>query len=215
MDVVVVRDQSLATSGAIEAIRSCPEFQLRDICSCPSAVTSANSCGAVVVIDPFAHGDALTLPEVSTSAAVLVLTDRLLESDVRAALGRGVKGYLCKSVARDTLLHAVNAVGHGGFYLDNHLDGLIFSAAPPPLVEELQDCAQPRLTRRECEVLAMVAEGLTHKEIGRQLGLTKSTIDTYVYRISQKVSGANKAALTRLAVDLHLVSGPTLDVQLV
>lgn len=214
MDVVVVRDQSLATSGAIEAIRSCPEFQLRDVCACPQAVTSANSCGAVVVIDPFAHGlDSMSLPEVSISAAVLVLTDRLLESDVRGALARGVKGYLCKSVGRDTLLHAVNAVGHGGFYLDNNLDGLL-ATTPPPLAAEPHDDAQPRLTPRECEVLAMVAEGLTHKEIGRQLGLTKSTIDTYVYRISQKVSGANKAALTRLAVDLHLVSGPPLDVQL-
>ena len=51
----------------------------------------------------------------------------------------------------------------------------------------------------------MIAQGMTHKQIGTRLNLTKSTVDTYVYRLRQKLGGGNKAQLTRLAIDLHLL----------
>jgi DNA-binding CsgD family transcriptional regulator len=61
------------------------------------------------------------------------------------------------------------------------------------------------LTRRERDVLVMVAQGLTHKQIGTRLSLSKATIDTYIHRVRQKVGSGNKADLTRLAMDLGLI----------
>ena len=61
------------------------------------------------------------------------------------------------------------------------------------------------LTARERDVLVMVARGLTHKQIGTRLNLTKATVDTYVHRIRQKVGAVNKAGLTRIAMQLRLL----------
>ncbi|GAB2640061.1 response regulator transcription factor [Nocardia goodfellowii] len=69
---------------------------------------------------------------------------------------------------------------------------------------------QGQLGRREIEALQWVARGLTHRQAGRQMGLTEETINTYIKRIRSKLGAHNKAALTRRAIELgYLVSPET------
>jgi DNA-binding NarL/FixJ family response regulator len=58
------------------------------------------------------------------------------------------------------------------------------------------------LSQREEEVLRMIASGLTHRQTGTKLGISTHTVDTYVRRVKKKLNIANKAELTRAAMDL-------------
>lgn len=60
----------------------------------------------------------------------------------------------------------------------------------------------PRLSTREHQVLQQIALGLTHHQIGRRLGISQHTVDTYVKRIRAKLGLGNKAELTRAALAL-------------
>jgi DNA-binding CsgD family transcriptional regulator len=61
----------------------------------------------------------------------------------------------------------------------------------------------PRLSPREREVLDHIANGLTHSQAARRLNISPGTVDTYVKRIRRKIGPANKADLTRMALELH------------
>jgi DNA-binding NarL/FixJ family response regulator len=208
--IVIIKDESLAMLGVIDLIRHTEDFELDSVFDAmPVSRESAGCrCGTVVVVDPFAGGGSGRFDPLPDGLFALVLTDNLSESEFREALMWGARGYLRKSVDSATLVHALTAVAHGGFYLDPQLDTRALSQprAAGEVAVGAPDAA-PRLTPREQDVLTSLAEGLTHKQIGRELGLSKSTVDTYVYRISQKISGGNKAQLTRLAMDLRLVPG--------
>ncbi|HET6478937.1 MAG TPA: LuxR C-terminal-related transcriptional regulator [Actinoplanes sp.] len=66
----------------------------------------------------------------------------------------------------------------------------------------LAAAASGALSRREAEALRWIALGLTHRQAGRQMGLTEETINTYVKRIRSKLDAHNKAELTRRAIEL-------------
>ncbi|GAB7105778.1 response regulator transcription factor [Streptomyces phaeofaciens JCM 4814] len=167
------------------------------------------SDGCVLVVDPYLDGvpfpDALS--EVTKRHPVLVMSARTGHQNVRRALQSGAHGYVSKDIDSSTLVTAVQAVGIGGVYLGLSVADVLmqeWGGAPPP------DFGEPLkgtdLTPREQDVLTMVARGLTHKQIGTRLTLSKATVDTYVHRIRQKVGAFNKAGLTRVAMDMGLLS---------
>ncbi|MFC0861424.1 response regulator transcription factor [Sphaerimonospora cavernae] len=59
--------------------------------------------------------------------------------------------------------------------------------------------ARPHLSQRELQVLISIADGLTHAQIARRLGISPHTVDTYVKRIRSKVGGGNKAHLVKVS----------------
>jgi two-component system, NarL family, nitrate/nitrite response regulator NarL len=209
--IVVISDGSLTFLGVVDLIRNTEDFELGGVLDAvPATGESAGCCrGSVVVVDPFAGGGSGRFDPLPDGLFALVLTDHLADTEFREALAWGARGYLRKSVDCATLVHALTAVAHGGFYLDPLLDSRALTQSRVSADATVRSEAAPRLTPREQDVLSRLAQGMTHKQIGRELGLSKSTVDTYVYRISQKISGGNKAQLTRLAMDLQLVPGAT------
>ncbi len=209
--IAVIRDGSLTFLGVIHLIRSSEHFEFGGVLDAMPATSESTACGqgSVIVVDPFADGGSGRFDPLPDYWSALVLTDRLADTQFRDALAWGARGYLRKSVDCATLVHALTAVAHGGFYLDAQLDSRALTQTRVRAEVASRPEAAPRLTPREQDVLARLAQGMTHKQIGRELALSKSTVDTYVYRISQKISGGNKAQLTRLAMDLQLVPGAT------
>jgi two-component system nitrate/nitrite response regulator NarL len=204
--VGVVDDGSVAIRGAVEVLRRSEHYcfvgEFDGMARIP-AVSEAEP--VVLVADPFAGpGASLTdMASVPRPFAVLVMSACTQRGTVRQALQAGARGYIGKEVGVSTLLAAISAVGVGGIYLGGslndvlikHLDG---TDAGPPVT-------MTGLTPRERDVLVMVAQGLTHKQIGTRLRLSKTTVDTYVHRVRQKVGSVNKAGLTRFAIDLGLL----------
>ena len=209
ISVVVIQDSSLAIRGAIEILREDNLFAFlgvyNSVDDLPVPVQPV-----VLLVDPFDDSGAglnhlACVPKLYMALAISARID--IES-VRYGLRLGVRGFISKQACASILLDAIRAIGFGGIYLASPLDGSLFDD-PGDDADRLPLTVADGLTPRERDVLVMVAQGLTHKQIGTKLSLSKATVDTYVHRVRQKVGSGNKADLTRLAIDLGLVQGST------
>ncbi|MFI7102508.1 DNA-binding response regulator [Streptomyces sp. NPDC050161] len=141
-----------------------------------------------------------TVAHLAACAPVLVVSEFSRPSRVLDTVRAGALGCVTGQVDDDELLRAVDTVVAGGFHLAPTL--------APRMHAELREPtgAEPRtLARRELEALRLLAEGLTHSQIGRRMGLTEATVSTYVKRIRTKLNVGNKADLTRTAIELGLL----------
>lgn len=209
ISVAVIEDSSLAIRGAIEILRENSLFAFlgvyANVDDLPAPVQPV-----VLLVDPFDNSGAdlnhlACMPKLYMA---LAMSARIHSDSVRYALRLGIRGFISKETCVSTLLDAISAIGFGGIYLASPLDGILFDE-PGDDADRLPLTVADGLTPRERDVLVMVAQGLTHKQIGTRLSLSKATVDTYVHRVRQKVGSGNKADLTRLAIDLGLVHGST------
>jgi DNA-binding NarL/FixJ family response regulator len=117
--------------------------------------------------------------------------------DLRAALSGGARAILTREADVPELIRAVRIVREGGLHVTAEL--------VPHLLAQTAAAGSDRrqsLANREVETLQWVAEGLTHGQISRRMGLTEATVSTYVKRIRTKLNAGNKAELTRRAIEL-------------
>jgi DNA-binding NarL/FixJ family response regulator len=133
------------------------------------------------------------LPERSPATRALVLTSAADRSQVSLALQSGAAGFLYKDVDPDALVRAIRSV-HDGHTLVAAEVADVLSAGPPG-----HDGIRA-LTRREREVLALLAEGRSNREIARSLGVSEKTIKTHVSSVLAKLGVADRTQAAVLAV---------------
>lgn len=138
------------------------------------------------------------LREALPDTQVLVLTMHVEDEYVLQAVRVGASGYMVKDSATAELLAAVRSLHAGRGYFGPQ--------AAKALAEQLQhperELVDPygRLTAREREVFHLIAEGLTTKEIARQLGISAKTAENHRARVLSKLDVRNTAELVRYAV---------------
>ncbi len=205
-EVAVVQDGSVALLGAAEAVSRSGQWCYRADVTEPHHVLGLRSDPpCVVVIDPFDETGTINDSELACPhVRFLVLSSSTSVDDARLAVGRGARGFLGKHADVSTLLDAVRVIGVGGLYFDPRFDAALMR---PESAADAGVGGAELLTPREREVLMMVARGFTHKQISSRLHLSKATVDTYVHRVRQKTGSANKAGLTRVAIQLDLLAG--------
>jgi DNA-binding NarL/FixJ family response regulator len=124
----------------------------------------------------------------------LVLTTYDSEDDISRALKAGASGYLLKGTNRTTMRDAIRLVHNGRRFI------------PPEIAERvLPGPAAEELTEREVEVLRRIAEGLSNREIGEQLGISESTVKTHVNRLLGKLGVTDRTKALVLALKRGLV----------
>jgi DNA-binding NarL/FixJ family response regulator len=144
----------------------------------------------------------LDLRERSPGTKVLILTAYAEEESVMNAAKGGARGYLLKGADFATLLQAIKKVHGGGLWIDKDLPtGETFeeiaAGQMTPFATAEHDEAVGSLTRRELEILRLVAEGLTNDEIGKKIFISEKTVKTHLTNIFDKLKVNNrfKAAL--------------------
>ena len=135
------------------------------------------------------------LREASPATRIIVLTMYAETAVVQRAQGAHAHGYLFKSVGRQELVAAIQTVAQGGTYLCEEARALL----------SMQGEAQPTLTAREREVLRLLVQGKTMKEMADILCLGFETIHTYTKYLRLKLGCPNIASLVRTALEQHLV----------
>jgi DNA-binding NarL/FixJ family response regulator len=120
--------------------------------------------------------------------AVLVLTTFDLDDYLFAALRAGASGFLLKSVDADDLVAAVRRVAAGEGVLEPGVTMRVIAAvaASVPAAEE-PPAGLAELTDREREVLGLVGEGLSNRQLGARLRLSEATVKTHVSRVLAKL----------------------------
>lgn len=120
---------------------------------------------------------------------ILVLTMHESEEYVREFLKIGAKGYVIKKAADRELVEAVRTVAGGNVYIHSAFSKIF------------QDNSQVSLSKREKQVLVLLAEGFVNKEIGAKLKLSTKTVETYRNRLLKKLGMTGRAQLTRYAIE--------------
>jgi DNA-binding NarL/FixJ family response regulator len=144
----------------------------------------------------------LDVKERSPATKVLILTAYAEEESIMNAAKGGARGYLLKGADFATLLQAIKKVHSGGLWIDKDIPtGETFeeiaAAQMDPFASVQHDEAVDSLTRRELEILRLVAEGLTNDEIGKKIFISEKTVKTHLTNIFDKLKVNNrfKAAL--------------------
>jgi DNA-binding NarL/FixJ family response regulator len=140
---------------------------------------------------------------------VLVLTMHEDPSYLRASLAAGASGYVAKSAVDADLLAAIRSLAQGRTFVTMTLsdrgtqqvlgDQPAPTASPPQALVKL-------LSSREQEVLKLLAQGYTNKEIGTRLCLSVKTIETYRARLANKLGLRSRADFTRYALEVGLLN---------
>lgn len=132
--------------------------------------------------------------------------------DVIALIRAGARGYVTKNIDGAELAEAIGRVHGGDAYFSARLAGFVLDAfAAGGVVDDpegepvkVEDPAVDALTRRELEVLRLLARGYTYKEIGKQLFISVKTVETHASNILRKTQTSNRHQLTRWAADRDL-----------
>lgn len=128
-------------------------------------------------------------------AKIIVLSQSNRESDVLTAISQGASGYLLKSSSVDTISESIRAVTNGDVTIDSGIAKFLVQKLQLVLSKEELNTA---LTPRELEVLSLVGEGMSKKEIAQQLGITSNTVRTHTVHIYEKLNVQNApAAITK------------------
>ena len=132
--------------------------------------------------------------------AIILLTMHVEEHQIVAALRAGIRGYVIKTQASEELINAIREVIGGGIYLSPDVCGVIVSAYLSG-----RNLPSDPLTSREREVLQLVAEGHTTKEIAGVLNLSVKTVESYRSRVMEKLEIHETAGLVRYAIRRGLI----------
>ncbi|MBV4360489.1 response regulator [Pinibacter aurantiacus] len=120
------------------------------------------------------------------------------QSFIEKMMANGASGYVLKNATQKELMDSFETVMKGRAYLSHEVAQMLRS-------NEAADDA-PVLTRREKEVLELIAEGLTNNEMAEKLFVSASTIDTHRKNLLMKLNAKNTAELVKLALIKKLIS---------
>jgi DNA-binding NarL/FixJ family response regulator len=127
---------------------------------------------------------------------ILGLSSFNQQSYIQKMMNNGASGYVLKNATREELVEAIETVISGEIFLS------IEAAAT---MKENKDAKIPVITRREKEVLQLIAEGLTNNQIAEKLFISATTVDTHRNSLLAKFEVKNTANLIRLAAQFELI----------
>jgi DNA-binding NarL/FixJ family response regulator len=193
--VLIADDDDLMRAGLVELLSDEPELEIVGEASTGrEAVERARRLGPdVVLMDvrmPDLNGIEATreLARAAPRARVLILTTFEQDDYVFGALRAGASGFLLKRTRPEELIAAVHTIARGDSLLSPSVTRRVIDRmAQQPLPELAARARLDELTRREREVLELVARGLSNREIAAELFVEESTVRTHVKRIQMKL----------------------------
>lgn len=204
--VLIAASSEIVRAGLGSVVATAPEFQI--VGSFPLKELSAQIEDLqpdVVLVDlesvseeslqvEFRHG--------SSAAIIIVLTDNTENSWTTEAFRSGARAILPRDATAEEILAAIHASVLGLVVL--HSDAFDPLLSPIPVRSEL-DPSDQILTPREIEVLRMIAEGLSNKEIASRLSISDHTVKFHISSIFAKLGASSRTEAVTLGIRLGLI----------
>ena len=167
-------------------------------------IVTANTDLDLIVMDLFMPGMSGTqgvsiVRNTAPVSPIIVLSMSEDTNHMREALNYGANGYIPKSSKSSILTNAINLVLGGGIYI------------PPEMLDTLSDTGsnddkKPQLTKRQTEVLNLIAQGRTNKEIARILDISDATVKSHTMTIFRQLGAENRTQAVHHAQQFNLIS---------
>ncbi|BDI21385.1 response regulator transcription factor [Herbiconiux sp. L3-i23] len=129
---------------------------------------------------------------------VLVLTTYETDAQILDAIGAGASGYLLKAGPPDEIVAGIRSVARGDTVLAPSIAAALVGRVRGPV-------AAPRLSAREREVLALVADGLSNPDIARRLFIGEATVKTHLLHVFEKLGVSDRTRAVTLALELGIL----------
>ena len=212
--VMLVDDHAIVRSGVKAQLRTWPDLLVvAEAAGGEEAVAMALRVRPdVIVMDldmPNGDGASATraIAEAMPGAHVLILTMYPERERLLPLLAAGARGYLTKEVVDRDLADAIRVVAAGEVYVRPVVARELAARLEPPRPPMTDARARfSRLSERERTVVGLTARGFNGPEIGRRLGITAKTVDTYKQRIEQKLGLSHRTEYVRFALDAQLLN---------
>lgn len=209
--ILIVDDHQLAREG-LKAVLAGPDIEIVEmVASGEEAVEQVRRHQPDIVLMDIRLGAGIDgleatrqIVALGLGTRVLMLTLHEMPAYVREALAAGAAGYILKDAAIAELKAAIAQVRAGQSAVSLDLVNAAMRAAPLPGREA--DLSR-MLTGRERDVVALVAEGLTNKEIGRRLEISPATVKVHVERIIGKLGVADRTQAAVLITQMRREDG--------
>lgn len=212
--IIITDDHQLVREGVEAMLRGVPDIEvIGTVSSGEEAINLARSNKPdVVLMDILMPGmtgieAARWIKEIDDTIRVIMVTVEISKEYVTAAIKSAVDGYLPKNVSKEILLDAVRSVYKGERYFNEAVKKLIFEDFYTVEKSKNPKKTLPnQLTKREMEVLALVASGKANKEIAEALFISVKTVETHKTHILIKLGLNNNSELIRYALKNNIIS---------
>ncbi|MEX1247438.1 MAG: response regulator transcription factor [Anaerolineales bacterium] len=134
---------------------------------------------------------------------ILILTIHADEALLRAAMKAGASGYILKHAAEDELISAIGVILHGDLYVDPSMVRKLVVEEKPKATSV--PTAGVSLTAREAEVLQLIVQGYTNRQIGEELNISIRTAESHRANLSDKLGLRSRVELVRYAREHDLI----------
>ncbi len=195
--VLIVDDHPVFRDGLAGLLATVPGVEVTgSVGSAEEALADlARTAPDVVLMDinlPGVSGVEATRLALRAAPAAAVLVISMVDDDdsVFAALAAGARGYVLKGATAAEITAALATVAAGGAVFGAGIASRMLARAPAPSSAPL--AGQDDLTAREREVLDLLAEGMSNRQIARTLGLSLKTVQNHVSRILDKLQAADR-----------------------
>lgn len=143
------------------------------------------------------------LKEVLPGTRVLILTVHEDESLLREAIQAGASGYIIKRAVESELINAIHAVCSGHLYVHPAMTRALLRDLSPTLASDEPPAEQ--LTPREVDVLRLIAQGYTNRQVAEQLHVSVRTVESHRANLTSKLGLSSRAELVRYAKEHGLL----------
>lgn len=197
--VVIVDDHPVVRDGLRGMLESQSDFEIvGEASEGEAAVRMAESLNpAIVLMDLRMPGmDGVTaIREIKTNnpqVQILVLTTYDSDADILPAIEAGASGYLLKDTTREELFAAIRAAARG--------ETVLAPSVAARLVSKMRAPGEEKLSKRELEVLQLVAEGDSNREIASRLHISQATVKSHLLHIFGKLGVSDRTAAVTVAL---------------
>lgn len=201
ISAVLVDEQAVARIGVENVLAPHPDIKLVASVKEMAELDLSDADVDVVILGTEDGNIARALAALPIRCALVMICTAVDSVDaVAKALRHGAVGMVSRTADPAELVFAIDAVTRGASYICPELVAAASSGA-----EAARSREKPVLAPRELETATLLAQGLTHRQISRRMGLTEATVSTYVKRLRGKLGAGNKAELTRRVIELGYV----------
>lgn len=208
---LIADDHPLVRAALAAAIAiSWPETEIIEAADFPSACTLAAAGADLCLVDLAMPGagpveGVTALRAAAPSTPILVITGSCDDATMVELIGRGVAGFEPKSLTVEVMSAAINLVLAGGRYLPPRLAELQIPTSLEAPSRLPQQTAFGPLSPRNLDVVRLMAQGLSNKDIARTLNISPATVKTHVAQVIALIGATNRTDASMRAQRLGLV----------
>ena len=210
INVLIADDHAIVRTGLRALLTSEPDLQL--VGEATGGYEAIELVGKthpdILILDlsmPDLDGIAVTrqLKPEYPDLLILILTVHEDEAMLGEAIRAGASGYIVKHAAEAELIAAINTIRRGDLYVDPAMLHVLLVKSPKPRTE--QPASPDPLTPRETDVLKLIVQGYTNRQVGEELGISVRTVEGHRANLLEKLGLRTRVELVRYARDRGLI----------